>query len=115
MDKIIACSQLAMKAHKVVMGDRLIPAIRAGSVYVVIVSSDVGKNRLKKLKNKCTYYHIPWVKMDELEFNKISNRTIRSFGITDKNFADQIIKKGQVIADGIQIKTTAQEKTKQAQ
>lgn len=94
MNNLVSMSQLAWKAGKVVLGDRLIPAIQTQSVYVVIVSSACGENRKKKLRNKCEYYQIPLWEIDALEFNQISTRSVNSFGIIDQKFVQAMTKKG---------------------
>ena len=94
MNKEISLAQLAWKAGKVVSGDRLIPAIQSSKVYLVIVSSASGKNRKKKLMDKCKYYDVPFREIDALEFNQISLRSINSFGIIDQKFVQAMIEKG---------------------
>lgn len=94
MNDIIRYCQLAFQTHKVIVGDQLIPGIQRKTVHLVVFSSMVGRNRLKKIKNKCTYYHISWMELDASDFDRITRRNIQSFGITDRKLAEQLIEKG---------------------
>ncbi len=52
---------LAAKAGKTVSGETaVLNAVRSGSAYVVIISTDASDNTRKKFSDKCSYYGIPW-------------------------------------------------------
>ena len=92
MDKIIQLVGMAMRAGKVEIGDRLIPSIQQKKASIVLYSSSCGNNRKKKIKDKCTTYEIPYVEINEADFNQISTRSISSLAIADSGFAKAILK-----------------------
>lgn len=101
MNKEVQLLQLAIKARKTVSGDRLIPAIQAQTVYLVLMNGACGNNRKKKLRNKCSYYHIPLIEMDSQDFDRVSNRTINAYGILDEAFAKAWMNERTGDVDGI--------------
>jgi ribosomal protein L7Ae-like RNA K-turn-binding protein len=53
---------LAYRAGKLVSGDEsVLKAIRSGQAALVIVAADASANALKKYRDKCTAYGIPFV------------------------------------------------------
>ena len=59
MNKITNLIQLAYRAGKVAKGDSLLVSIQKSQAKVVIVSSLCGQNRMKKIRDKCTFYNVP--------------------------------------------------------
>ena len=92
MNKIVSLASLAMRAGKVEMGDRLIPSIQQKKASIVLFSMSCGNNRKKKLKDKCTTYEIPYLELDDCDFQAITNRALNSFAICDRGFAKAILK-----------------------
>ena len=92
MNKWIQLVQMAMRAGKVKLGDNLIPSIQQKKAHLVLYSDICGKNRKKKIKDKCTTYTIPYVEVDEKEWQQISIRKISALAICDFGFARAILK-----------------------
>ncbi|MGM9913576.1 L7Ae/L30e/S12e/Gadd45 family ribosomal protein [Floccifex sp.] len=82
---------MAFKAGKVSFGSTLIPSIQDNEAKLVIYSSKCGQNRKKKLNDKCNFYHVECVEINELIFNEITQKNIQSFSITDSGFARSIM------------------------
>lgn len=84
--------QMAWRAGKIVRGDSLLPAISQNKAKLVVCSSDMGDNRKKKVRDKCTFYKVPLLELDPEEFSRISGRAGKALGITDPGFAQAILK-----------------------
>ncbi|MEF9967346.1 MAG: ribosomal L7Ae/L30e/S12e/Gadd45 family protein [Longicatena sp.] len=79
---------LASRAHKISKGEIVFKQIRARKAYLVIISEEVGNNSKKKLIDKCTFYNIPYVYMNEDEMNQaIGDHNKKSVAIVDEGFA----------------------------
>ncbi len=91
MNKIVSLCQLAFRARKVAIGSTLIPSIQNKTACLVLYSNICGKNRKKKLRDKCSFYQIPIYEIEDEYFSKISNTPIQSLSIIDKGFAQAII------------------------
>lgn len=79
---------LARRAHKVVLGETVLKKIRTKTVYLLILSEEIGRNNQKKLTDKCSYYQIPYVSVNEAMINKaIGSLNHKYIGITDQEFA----------------------------
>lgn len=87
VNKAVRSLQLAMAAGKAVSGDGLIPAIQTGRARLVVYNDASGANRTKKLKDKCTYYHVPLYAMPAAEFDTITSRAIMALAVTDAGLA----------------------------
>lgn len=87
--KIITLCQMAYRSGKVAMGSQLIPSIQTKEAKLVCYSSFCGNNRKKKLKDKCSYYDIPILEMDD--FDKITKKSIQSLAICNEEIAQAII------------------------
>ncbi|MDQ0253671.1 ribosomal protein L7Ae-like RNA K-turn-binding protein [Evansella vedderi] len=84
---------LAYRARKVVTGEELVvKAIQKKKVFLVIVSEDASDNTKKKLKDKCTYYHVPLVIKGERRLigSAIGKAERVVVGIEDPGFAKKI-------------------------
>lgn len=69
-------------------------AVKDGSAYVVIVTTDASDNTKKLFSQKCNYYGIPYYEygMKE-ELGRYCGKDMRtSAAILDEGFANQIIK-----------------------
>ncbi|MGN1276851.1 MAG: L7Ae/L30e/S12e/Gadd45 family ribosomal protein [Floccifex sp.] len=91
MNKMVSLCQLAFRARKVSFGSFLISSIQNKDAKLVIYSGGCGNNRKKKLKDKCAFYHIECIELDEILFNQITQKNIQSFSIVDKGFAESIL------------------------
>lgn len=91
--KITNLIQLCIKAGKVSKGDRLIPSIQKGQAKLIIVSNSCGKNTLKKIQDKCTYYHIPYFLVESDILKNVSYSKLSAIAILDDGFAKAILNK----------------------
>lgn len=92
VNKAINLCQLAVRAGKFVRGDSLIGAIQSGKARVVLYSDACGANRLKKITDKCASFGVPCYAVEAAQFDKIGDKAGLALGITDKGFAQAIIK-----------------------
>lgn len=83
---------LAMRARKLVMGDKLIPGIQNQSVKLVLIASDASENTKKKLTDKCTYYGIEWMLIDDsVSLSRAIGKVNRmAVGVIDEGFSKKI-------------------------
>ena len=82
---------LAAKARKLSFGDSGMKDIRAKKAKLVIMSADIGENSHKKLVDKCTYYHVRYVYMDDDKMNTaIGQRNRKFIVILDEGFAQKL-------------------------
>lgn len=81
-----------MRARKLVMGDLLIPGIQNQSVKLVLIASDASNNTQKKLKDKCTYYGIEWLMIDDSVAlsHAIGKSNRMAVGVIDAGFSKKI-------------------------
>jgi ribosomal protein L7Ae-like RNA K-turn-binding protein len=57
---------LANRARKVISGEELvIKEVRNGKAKIVILSQDASDNTRKKISDKCRYYNVPLVSVDD--------------------------------------------------
>ncbi|HZG72239.1 MAG TPA: YlxQ family RNA-binding protein, partial [Chondromyces sp.] len=48
------------RARKIISGEELtVKEIQKGRAKLVLLSADASKNTLKKVQDKCNYYHVP--------------------------------------------------------
>lgn len=93
MDKITNLIQFAYRAGKVAKGDSLLPSIQKNQAKVVIVSSSCGQNRMKKVQDKCTYYHVPYYVVEPSILDNVSYKKMSAIAIVDSGFAKAIIER----------------------
>ncbi|MGM9928821.1 MAG: YlxQ family RNA-binding protein [Bacillus sp. (in: firmicutes)] len=59
---------LAYRARKVITGEELvIKEVRSGKAKLVLLSSDASSNTEKKITDKCSYYNVPIMKVENRE------------------------------------------------
>lgn len=92
MDKAINTLQICYKARKIIYGEKVFVAIRNHQVFLVVIANDIGKDNLKKLKDKTTTYNIPIIiYKDKNTFQNIFNKNVSYFGVNDENLAKKFI------------------------
>ena len=64
-----------------------------GKAHLVLFAVDASANTAKKFKDKCRYYHIPFIQeMDREALGKATGRMERVvIAVTDKGFADAML------------------------
>ncbi|KXG43424.1 YlxQ family RNA-binding protein [Tepidibacillus infernus] len=84
---------LAARAGKVISGEELvIKGIQKGKVTFVILSGDASDNTSKKVKDKCSFYQVPYrVIFNREELGHAIGKSSRVVvGITDYGFSKQL-------------------------
>ena len=91
--KLLGMLGLASRARKIVTGTELVTEkIKSGKpVEIVVISSDVSQNTLKKIVNCCEYYGIEYKQssftQDEISHAVGKSCLVSSVAIIDSNFA----------------------------
>ncbi|MDQ0161775.1 YlxQ family RNA-binding protein [Aeribacillus alveayuensis] len=84
---------LANRARKVISGEELVlKEIRNGRAKLVLLSQDASNNTIKKITNKCRYYEIPFVFVnDRYSLGQAIGKAHRVVvAVTDEGFASTI-------------------------
>ncbi|RDW17800.1 YlxQ family RNA-binding protein [Oceanobacillus chungangensis] len=84
---------LAYRARKCSLGEELIVKdIQNQRAKLVLLASDIGPQTKKKLMDKCSYYNVPVVIVDDRETlsNAIGKSQRVAVGILDAGFATKI-------------------------
>ena len=86
---------LAARAGAVQSGGFLTEkAVQQGSAVFVIIAEDASANTRKKIQDKCTYYHVPFVicETQDILGHKIGKESRSCVAVTDVNFGRQLAK-----------------------
>ena len=87
---------LMNRAGALITGTELVlNGVRSKKVKLVLIDSSVSENTLKKITDKCTYYHVSYIKMPagtELGL-AIGNSSRKVIGITDQHFVKALKRK----------------------
>jgi len=75
--------------------ESVINGVRQQKVKFVLIDSQVSENTLKKVTDKCRYYHVPYIKLDEgldlgLAIGKNNRKVV---GIRNEEFVKALQKK----------------------
>lgn len=90
-NKLYGMLGLARRSRKLVMGDTLIAAIQSGKAKVVLISNEASENTLKKIKDKCTFYHVKFSIVDDMLMNQaIGELNKKAVGVIDDGMAKKI-------------------------
>lgn len=92
MNKAIGLLGLACRARKISTGDSVMKSIQNNQAKLVIIAEDTGNNMKKKLIDKCTFYHIPYV---FIESSIVLNQAIgdlnkKYIAVLDEGFAQKL-------------------------
>jgi ribosomal protein L7Ae-like RNA K-turn-binding protein len=93
-DRIYSFVGLAARARKLSSGDESCErAMKAGKVYLVIVTEDASENTKKRFRDMCSYRDTPIRCFGEKErLGKAIGKDVRSVvAITDRNFAGHLM------------------------
>ena len=94
-DKIMSMIGLATRAGKTASGEFMTEKlVKGGQAYLVIVAADASDNTKKMFRNMCTYYKVPLYiyGTKELLGHGMGKEKRASLAITDKSFADAVVK-----------------------
>ncbi|MGX7198488.1 L7Ae/L30e/S12e/Gadd45 family ribosomal protein [Enterococcus nangangensis] len=94
MNKGLNLLGLAQRAGKLVSGEEtVIKNIRQGQAQLVIVCVDASDNTKKKLKDKCTFYHVPYVEaFTNMELSHAIGKKRTVCGLTEAGFKQSLLK-----------------------
>ena len=96
MNKVLSFLGLACRAGAVVSGEYATEkAVKDGKAKLCVVASDASDNTRKLFHDKCSYYEVPIIELgtkDELG-RAIGKEYRASAAVTDKSFAEGLIKK----------------------
>ena len=87
--------QIALKSGQFSYGSQLIPSIQNKKAHLVLISEDCGRNRKKKLIDKCTFYDIPYRQVPDVELQSLSHIRFNSVAVLDKGLAQAILNEGK--------------------
>ena len=94
-DRRLSLLGLAARAGAVTSGSFLTErAVKQGEAWFVILAEDASENTKKRLKDKCTYYHVPYTFCETQENlgHMIGKEARSSVTVTDEQFGRQIAK-----------------------
>lgn len=90
-NKLYGMLGIARRSRKVVMGDTLIAAIQSGKAKVVLISNEASENTLKKIQDKCAFYHVKFSIVDDMLMNQaIGELNKKAVGVIDDGMAKKI-------------------------
>lgn len=83
---------MAMRAGKLVTGEDLtVKAIRNKQVRLVLIANDTGKNTSKKVKDKASFYQIPYLDtFNSEELSHAIGKPRMIIGVSDSGFAKRL-------------------------
>ncbi|WP_280768938.1 YlxQ family RNA-binding protein [Salipaludibacillus daqingensis] len=85
---------LMQRARQLITGEELvIKAIQSKKAHLVIIAADASENTMKKMTDKCLFYNIPYVVLDNrFEIGQAIGKAERvTVAILDKGFADKFL------------------------
>ncbi len=56
---------LAYRASKLSFGENAIESVRANQSHLVLITSDISMRSQKKVEEKCNFYHVELLKIDD--------------------------------------------------
>ena len=93
MDSILQLLGLSYRARKTLLGEEVLKQIR--KVKVLFIASDISEKSRERYEKKCRFYEIPHIDLyDGSQLSEsIGRRNVKVIGITDRGFAESILKK----------------------
>ena len=83
---------LAKRARKLSMGDSVLEDVRKKKAKLVVICKDASANTQKKLTDKCKYYNVPYVYIeDSVRLNAaIGTLNYMAVAVLEEGFAKKI-------------------------
>ena len=102
MNNIYNFLGLAFRANKVITGESVLKGIRSKRVDLVIIASDASENTKKKYIDKCQFYHVDYLILEDSTHlsNAIGKANRMVFGITDRGFSRTLKDKVRRLTNG---------------
>ena len=97
MNKFLSMLGLCRRAGALIIGTPMVTeALPKGKVLVVFYANDASQNTSKKITDKCSFYGVKCIKLklSSSEIGDIIGKSgaVCALGITDKNFAGELIR-----------------------
>lgn len=85
---------LATRARRLVSGEELVlQSIQQQKVNLVICTTDCSENTIKKIKNKCEYYQIPFIRQfTRAEVSAAIGKQRSVIALADQGFTKSLLK-----------------------
>ena len=92
MNKYFQILGLARKAGKVKIGEKALESVKSGEAKLVLLASDASERTKKKVQNKCTFYQVNLVCIENstLLSQSIGKTNCMMVAICDKGFAERL-------------------------
>lgn len=94
-DRFYRILGLAVKSHNAAFGEIAVKdSIKSKVSQLVLLSEDASNNTKKKFQNSCSFYSVPYFEYgDRYSLGRATGKGFAVvISITDKGFADQLIK-----------------------
>ena len=93
MNRALSMLGLCARAGRLVTGEKAcVQAIRAGSVYVILLDGAASENAVKAVGQACRTHGVPLVRTGEYELGDAIGKPGRmAAGVTDAKMAERII------------------------
>ncbi|MBL1229458.1 YlxQ-related RNA-binding protein [Enterococcus sp. BWB1-3] len=88
-EKTLNLLGLAMRAGRLITGEEMtVKDIQKNKTEFVFIAADASDNTRKKIKDKCSYYEIPWNdELLQIEISHAIGRQRMIVGVNDQGFA----------------------------
>ncbi len=84
---------LANRARKIALGEEtIVKKIQQREAHLILLAADIGEQTRKKITDKCTFYDIPYVFVDDREIvsQAVGSSDRVAIAILDKGFAQKL-------------------------
>lgn len=94
MNKTLQLLGLARRAGKILFGEEILEKFREGKIQIVFIASDISEKSRERILKKCSYYNTPYIDQFSAEElgTAVGKRNIRSLALTDRGFAENVLK-----------------------
>ncbi|MGB4984520.1 MAG: 50S ribosomal protein L7ae [Erysipelotrichaceae bacterium] len=92
MSKLTSLISLCIISKCVISGEVLFKSFKSKKIYLILIADNVGPNNRKKLLDKCAFYQIDYLIVDNFDevVKELSLNNRKFIGITNKGLADKI-------------------------
>ena len=94
-DRILSFIGLAKRANMILSGEeKVLSSIKNDKAHLIILSEDASERTAKTIKDKCKFYNKNLIIFsDRFSLGKFTKKEYAvTLSVTDKNFADKILK-----------------------
>ena len=96
MNRTLQLLGLARRAGKILYGEEILNQFREGKIQIVFIASDISEKSRERILKKCSYYNTPYTDVFSAEelSAAVGKRNVRSLALTDRGFAENVLKEG---------------------